>query len=201
MFLTLFQFSFQSIGRWIVEQTNILVQFLLMVLFFTVPLYLAVLILGFKNKTTLNEENQYFFKRSFIAVLILGIILGIAVGIIGFLAIILFVSFLGANNPLTAIMTGYFSDIAETILGSDTNALIFLAATGLILFLIATFGLKGHFRVKYGWAVLSFLLMLAIALGIYYLLNFALNLDIFTKFGEWSQYIETLLYNWLFPVS
>jgi hypothetical protein len=177
--------------------------FLFVVFYFTIWLYLTVSILKFSEKTTLNEQNRKFFKRSFNTVFSLALILLVMILLIGFLALALFISFLGGgSNPLAAMVAASgAAEIAGILFATETSTLIFLAVLGLLLLITSFYAVKSWFRVSWGWGILAFIIAVALGIGIEYLLGRFLNFHLFTKFMEWGQFLETMILGWVYPPS
>lgn len=192
--MTLLQNLFTDPLGWLVSIIGEVIMILFFILYFTLFLFLTVLMLRYKNITTLNEENQHFFKRSLTTTLILAIILGIVGAIVVFLLVMAFVAALGmGSNPLSVIIvaTG-IGGMVLAIFSSDATSIAFFVIVGLILLIIAMEGIKNGFRVKTGPAILGLLIWVGIAIGFEAMLEI-IGLNLFQIISNAALWVE----NWV----
>jgi hypothetical protein len=183
-----------NILEWLVSKISEIILILFFVLYFTLFLFLTVLMLRYKNITTLNRENQHFFKRSLTTTLALAIILGIAGALVVFLLMLAFVAALGmGSNPISVIIVASgIGGMALAIFSSDASSIAFFVIVGLILLIIAMEGIKNGFRVKTVPAILGLLIWVGLAIGFEAMLE-VFGLNLFQIISNAAQWVE----NWV----
>jgi hypothetical protein len=193
----LFQSVLDTIINWCINQVSSVVYFILMVLFFSICLYLTVNILQVRKRTGLAPEIN-FFGRSIQAILAIAILLVV----LGFIFLVLlmtaFMANFGANNILGALAVNTIGGFATSIFSSNTNTIILVCVLGIIILLFVGEIMKTLFHVPYFWGILISILTVIIGAAILWGLE-QVNIQLTVMFTQWGQSLEEYLRTLAFP--
>ncbi len=161
-------------------------------------MYLVVSILQFKAKNGLDPSINYYF-RSLEATFSIGILLGLILLVIAFLAMLSIIASLSGGGSIFSILAaGTIGNFLKSLFSSNLNPIIFISLLVIILLLIMGAIMQKFFHVNYGWGIVGVLLTVLLGVLIEYLLELV-GISLFMTFQNWGNWLQTTIQHLAFP--
>jgi ABC-type uncharacterized transport system permease subunit len=189
-----------TIRDWLISQVGTVADFLLLIIYFTLCMYLTVKILQFWKRSDL-EDSKSLFWRSFLATFVIGILFGIIAIIFVVIFVIMLIGALGgAGNVFNTLVYDNVNNFFTSLAASSPEQIFLVVIAGAVIILIVGLAMKLLFKVPFGWGLLGVILTFAIGILIEFILE-QFHISLFSLFQTWATALQTYLQHLVNPMS